>query len=171
MSENNGLSSFDLRVIAMMAMLLDHIGYGTAVSIWLRVAGRVAFPIFAFLAVEGVLHTQNIKEYGKRLLIFAIVSEVPYNLMISRRIANLEANNVIWILLAGVMSVHALNIFQKSDINMFLRGIGCGAVVILAIWICKFSLADYGSCGMMSILSFISSEETNYGSASGNFRR
>ena len=77
-----GISSFSLHIIAMLLMLCDHL-WATVLShyAWLTWVGRLAYPIFAFMLVEGYFHTRNLKKYLGRLLFWAILSELPFNLM------------------------------------------------------------------------------------------
>ena len=90
-------TSFSLHCMAMVFMLCDHL-WGTIVpgNDWLTCIGRLAFPIFAFLIVEGYFHTGNLKRYTLRLLIFAVISEIPFNLMAGSRFVYPIHQNVLW---------------------------------------------------------------------------
>ena len=74
-------TSASLHILAMLFMLCDHL-WGTVVpgNDWLTCIGRVSFPIFAFMIVEGYFHTKSLKKYICRLLIAAVLSEIPFNL-------------------------------------------------------------------------------------------
>ena len=80
--KTKGISSFSLHILAMILMLCDHL-WATLFPAqeWMTCIGRVAFPIFAFMIVEGFFHTANVRKYISRLFIFAIVSEIPFNLI------------------------------------------------------------------------------------------
>ena len=83
--KNFGLDGFVLKSIAMIAMLIDHIGAVLFPQyIGMRIIGRIAFPIYCFLLVEGAMHTSNIRKYELRLFLFALVSELPFDLEIGR---------------------------------------------------------------------------------------
>lgn len=89
------LSGTTLKWIAVISMLIDHtaevlINHNAALTdpIWaqiyvlMRGIGRIAFPIYAFLLVEGFLHTRDVKKYLARMLTFAVVSEIPFDLAV-----------------------------------------------------------------------------------------
>ena len=76
------LDSFTLKMIAIISMLADHIGYiFFPQDMVFRAVGRIAFPIFCFLIIEGFHHTRNHTNYLIRLCIFAIISEIPFDLL------------------------------------------------------------------------------------------
>jgi hypothetical protein len=85
------MSVLVLKIIACIAMVIDHAAYVfepqlTAVSPWLYVAcrmiGRLAFPIFALGIAEGAVRTKSPKKYLRRMLVFAIIAQIPFSIMI-----------------------------------------------------------------------------------------
>ncbi|WP_206172736.1 TraX family protein [Acidilutibacter cellobiosedens] len=73
------MNSFYLKIIAIITMLIDHIGAVLFPDmIWLRMIGRLAFPIFAYLISEGYFKTKDVKKYMLRLFIFALISQIPF---------------------------------------------------------------------------------------------
>ena len=79
------MNTYKLKLIAIITMLIDHIAAVLIPSdtmLWLvmRCIGRLAFPIFVFLLVEGFHHTRDVKKYLLRLGAFALISEVPFDL-------------------------------------------------------------------------------------------
>ena len=71
------MTSFVLKIIAIAAMLIDHVG-SLIDNNTMRIIGRLAFPIFAYCIAEGYHYTHNVNKYMKRLLILAIISHIPY---------------------------------------------------------------------------------------------
>lgn len=110
-----GLSGNQLKLIAVLTMIVDHIGYlisrlglygaldlsadGGRLNtwyVWLRTIGRISFPIFLFLVVEGFFHTRNRARYLMRIGIFALISEVPFDLFLGGTMIETGYQNVLW---------------------------------------------------------------------------
>ncbi len=95
-----------LKLIAIITMFIDHIGYFIYPEIrGLRVIGRIAFPIFAYMIAMGYIHTSNRKKYAKRLFLFALISQPPYmlfSLTMDPFFFNPFAFNVMFLLLLGL---------------------------------------------------------------------
>lgn len=107
-SFSHGLSSHTLKIIAIMTMLIDHIAavlMEGETGYWLlREIGRISFPIFCFLAAEGIAWTSNIFKYALRLGAFALISEVFYDLAFHSTIWDPMHQNVFFTLLLGVVA-------------------------------------------------------------------
>ena len=90
-----GLNGFVLKWIAMLTMLVDHVGAVLFPHLVLfRIIGRLAFPIYCFLLVEGAVYTSNWRKYLGRLLAFALISEIPFDLAFRGRIFDWSSQNV-----------------------------------------------------------------------------
>ena len=101
-----GISSFTLHIIAMLLMLCDHLWATILFQYdWLTWVGRLAYPIFAFMLVEGYFHTRNLKKYLGRLLFWAILSELPFNLMYGGGLLYPYHQNVLWTFLLGLLFI------------------------------------------------------------------
>lgn len=77
--KNFSLTTFDVKVLAALLMVVDHVGLVYEVE-WMRIVGRFSFPLFAWLLVQGAKHTRNLSHYKRRLLIFALTSQPIYSL-------------------------------------------------------------------------------------------
>ena len=147
------ISSAGLHILAMVFMLCDHL-WGTVVpgNNWLTCIGRLAFPIFAFLIVEGYSHTSNLKRYALRLLVFALISEIPFNLMMGGRIFFPIHQNVLWTFLIGLGLIHWNEKAKTAPLwRRILRGAGS---VILGALAGTVTFVDYSGAGVLMVLVF-----------------
>lgn len=150
-----GLSGTALKYIACITMLIDHIGASCieagillAADRVLRYIGRLAFPIFCFLAVEGFLHTHDVKKYVRRLLLFGLLSEVPFDLAFFRTPFAPQHQNVYWTLALGVLAMAGLKRFEKENGLPGWQGLmwagGCAALALAVN-------TDYHAIGVLII--------------------
>jgi len=146
-------TSFSLHIMAMVFMLCDHL-WGTVVpgNDWLTCIGRLAFPIFAFLIVEGYFHTRNLEIYAKRLLLFAVLSEIPFNLAMGSSIFYPIHQNVLWSFLISIGLIHWNEKSKEKPLWKRLL-VGMASVVIgYAGGILTF--ADFYHAGILTVLAF-----------------
>ena len=170
---SRGLTGGDLKLIAVVTMFLDHIGAAILESpaIWyvldrgeidpffnsptlevvriadfiLRRIGRISFPIFCFLLVEGFLHTKNLKGYFRRLAVFALLSEIPFNLAFCGWWLDPEYQNIFFTLLLGLLAMTCLRHFGDRSLPGLLLALGC-------ILLGELFRVDYGAFGVALIL-------------------
>lgn len=127
----DGISSGVLRLIACITMFIDHIGYGICEKVLLvtrdpdifekvlkidrvlRVVGRIAFPIFCYQLVVGFFYTRSRKKYALRLLIFSLISEVPFDLMARNEVVAWDYQNVGFTLLLGFLAIWICEIIDE----------------------------------------------------------
>ncbi len=142
------ISSAGLHILAMALMLSDHL-WATVVpgNGWMTWLGRLAYPIFAFLLVEGYSHTRNFRCYRKRLLLCALLAEVPFNLMYGASWFYPFQQNVLWTLLLGLCAMDAMVKEKTRPILAALKALG---YVLLA----TLGMTDYMGCGVLMILVF-----------------
>lgn len=183
-----GISSAVLKNIAVVTMLIDHIGavivtrlliqnglyeamgsqktyaawlgqnggmYGIYMA--MRIIGRFAFPIYCFLLVEGFQKTHDVKKYLGRMFLFALLSEVPFDLALSGKVWYMEYQNVFFTLLIGLLVIAGLQLveqrFAGTETGKRLLRVVLGAVIILAG--CALALllkTDYNFKGVMAIV-------------------
>lgn len=163
------LSGSTLKIIALVIMLIDHVGAvivqrtmwmpGFDHDFWnllympLRYIGRLAFPIFCFLLVEGYVHTSDIRKYIRRILLFAVVSEIPFNLAITGKVFDLNYQNVFFELAWGIGAMHCLAIVEKKGKNYVLQVILRLGLIILFALSAEHLNFDYGMYGIISIVA------------------
>lgn len=157
------MSGSILKLIACLAMLIDHMAAflpgdfmnmketlfmigNKAVSLRMimHYTGRMAFPLFAFLITEGFTHTHDRKKYGINLLIFALISEIPWNLVHTGELFY-SRQNVFFTLLIGYMGLCAIDLY-KNDYKKSIITLACLLGVSLVL------RADYTCFGFGFIL-------------------
>ena len=147
-------TSMSLHIMAMAFMLCDHL-WGTIVpgNDWLTCIGRISFPIFAFLIVEGYFHTGNLKKYVCRILLFAILSEIPFNLAMGSRWFYPIHQNVLWSFLIALGLIH-WNEKTRAAGKIWMRIlIGC-VTVLLGYIVGLVTMVDFYHAGIMTVLVF-----------------
>lgn len=176
-----GLSGCVLKMIAVFSMLVDH----TAASVFgrlivqmpawgpvtsenrrsflmlyscLRLIGRMAFPIYCFLLVEGFYHTRNRAKYALRLFVFALISEIPFDMAFQERLFDISSNNVFFTLLIGLLTIWAYDEVKKRgesrEFGLFsgvLRVILLAAVPFFGCALAYLLRTDYGAAGVVAI--------------------
>ncbi|MDO4555840.1 MAG: TraX family protein [Lachnospiraceae bacterium] len=158
---NNSISinGFQLKYIALFFMTIDHIGAvlltpGTAAYAIARAYGRIAFPIYCFLLVEGFFHTSSHLSYLKRLFLFALISELPFDMAlfhlpaVAATKAPLYHQNIFFTLFFGFLAMYLIERFLNSQ-PLFAAAAAIGAIALGQV--CYF---DYGAFGIMVILLF-----------------
>ena len=140
------MTSFTLKVLAAIFMLCDHINdaiFGQF-SI-LNLIGRMAFPIFAYQLVQGYIHTKDKKKHLLKLLMFAIISEIPFDLIVST-ISTTKYLNVLFTFFLATLGMY---LSEKIN-NNYLR-----TIIIIGISIISHIInVDYGAFGIILIYIF-----------------
>ena len=161
-----GISGSKLKIIAMISMFIDHIAYiliapavrvnGLDSSIYtlyraMRGVGRIAFPIYCFLLTEGFYRTHDRKKYAFRLLLFALISEMPYDLTFYHSIPYFGHSNVFFTLLLGFIMMSLME-EGKRHVRDFRIVIMIYLAAFAACGICaEWIHCEYGIKGIIAI--------------------
>ena len=160
--KSKGLTGSDLKWIAIIAMAIDHIwafilepyildslASANLVNITMttRLIGRIAFPIFTFLLVEGYIHTRNLRRYIVQMGIFALISEVPFDLASKGVIFSSSNQNVFFTLLIGLLTIA---IFDRFKERKYLKWL----IPIIGMTIATLLRTDYSAVGIVIIFVF-----------------
>ena len=146
-------TSASLHIMAMLFMLCDHL-WGTVIpgNDWLTVIGRLTFPIYAFMIVEGYFHTKNLKKYVLRLLIFALFSEIPFNLVMGSRVFYTIHQNVLFTFLIAIALVHSNE--KVKERKLWLRLLVAMASILLGYLGGIVTFVDFYYAGVLTVLVF-----------------
>lgn len=195
-----GITGSTLKIIAMITMLIDHIGATIVLQLVqrnsdnfdafgnvrmtgmvilyyvLRGIGRLAFPIFIFLLLEGFQHTHNRFLYIGRLLLFAIISEIPFDLAVNLstnsilkgHVLEFASQNVFFTLAIGMIVLTALEGLRTLQMDTILKTILIVGVVAFGAALAYALHTDYGAVGRPGDLYGIWIPESKKGTADGS---
>lgn len=156
------LNGTTLKVLAMVLMVLDHACWAIAFEHqWMTCAGRLAFPLFAFLIAEGYRHTKDFKRYFKRMLLFALISELPFNLMTGGGLLNPFHQNVMFTFCLALL---ILRMADKAWNRSWWEGLlvavfgGC-----LGYGLGFLTFVDYYGYGVITVLIFWLGRKVRHG--------
>ena len=154
MTQHHPLKCMDaltLKLLAMALMLLDHT-WATVWSVpWFTMVGRLAFPIFAFQVAEGFFHTSSRKKYIHRMLLFALISEIPFNLLAAGSISYPFHQNVMFTFLIALLLMSWMERAKERKGRFAAVTAVC---VVLAYLLGLLSFVDYYHYGVFMVLLF-----------------
>ena len=149
------LDGTSLKLIAMISMVFDHVGdMFFPGALWMRMIGRLAMPLFSFCIAEGYAHTKNKQRYLLRMGVFALVSEIPFDLAFEGRVGLGHQN----IMLSFFLAILALMVFDR------IRGEGkehaAGKTLLGILCVCAVAVlalvlrADYTLFAVLAVFLF-----------------
>lgn len=184
-AKKKGLSGSTLKMIAIITMLIDHIGAALlgrylmasgymeialsgdiqGMIAWLqenaglfygysamRMIGRIAFPIFIFLMMEGFEKTRNRWKYAMRLGLFALISEIPFDLAFNAKALEFTYQNVFFTLFIGFLVMMAVDAVNKKGWNLVLKVVLNAVAIAAGAAVAQWMNTDYGAIGIVCIM-------------------
>ena len=137
-----------LKWIAVLTMVIDHVG---AIlfpdQIWMRVIGRVAFPIYAYCLAEGFRYTSDYRRYLGRLALFAILSEIPFDLAFYGVPFSFAHQNVFFTLTLGLILLWVLGRCREQLLL-------CAGAFAVLCFLAQALHMDYGAGGLLMVFAF-----------------
>lgn len=156
------MSGFTIKLLAVLFMTIDHAfklapgliskiptfsiplpGITFSFPQIISILGRISFPLFAFSVAQGCMHTRDFPKYLKRLFIFAVISELPFDFMF-RGGFTVGSQNVIWTFFFGVFAIFIYEKLKSTKILGLLAVLGIAAL-------CYMCNTDYKSIGVILI--------------------
>ena len=148
-----------LKWIAIVSMLIDHtaavfglyipLGFGWDLHDLMRGVGRMAFPIFAYGIAQGCVYTHSARRYLGRLLVFAVISEIPYQLALGDGSLGFGFSNVFFTLFAGAACCQIVKVCRSKGKRWAWAAVAPVAVIVL---LCEMQHTDYGGFGVLCIV-------------------
>lgn len=138
-------NGFDLKMIALVTMLLDH--FARVINPDLKIfmiIGRISFLLFAFLLVEGYTHSKNTDKYLFRLILWAFISEIPYDLALNGKLFNPYSQNIFFTLSLGLISLKVIDSNFRNDIKVLF--------IVVIVTFANISRVDYQYLGVLQVV-------------------
>lgn len=135
------MSSFALRLTALLCMFCDHMGLALFPAVGaFRCVGRMAFPLYCFLLTQGYLHTRSRAAYGRKLLLLALLSEIPADVLIFGRAVSFVEQNVLFSLLLSLLALYAVDSLRNRPYAAWLA--------VMSVCVCAMAAnVSYGWLG------------------------
>lgn len=165
---SHGISGMALKGIALVLMIIDHTAIlffsGTSWYLPGRILGRISFPIFCFLLVEGYCHTRSIRRYAGRLFLFALISEIPFDYAFFGQIVYMGYQNVFFTLFLGLAALACYDVaagwgirgeekwMELSMNRKVLYSAAAKGMIVLILLTAYFFHTDYNAFGVVLIL-------------------
>ena len=144
------LDATTLKIIAIIAMTLDHAHKALYPgALWMGVVGRLTLPIMAFFIAEGAAKTGDKRKYLIRLILFALISEVPYDLFVTGHLFDLYSQNTMFTLAFGLIGCYMIDNIKRNE-NAALSVIAIGGVLSAGMLL----RVDYGFAGVLCVMLF-----------------
>lgn len=148
------MSSFVLKIIACTTMFIGHVPFVFQDLAFVCVSiGKIAFPIFAFLISEGYVHTRNWKNYLKRLLGLALISQIPAYLLFKENLSSMYLN-IFFTLALGLLTIRLIDKIKNKYLNF--------VIVAFIAFIAEISGCDFGAIGILMIVAFFINRNSKF---------
>lgn len=154
------MNSFYLKLIAIITMLIDHtaavlVPSDTLPYLIMRCIGRISFPIFVFLLVEGFYHTKNVRKYMLRMAAFALISEIPFDMAFYGKILEFKHQNVFFTLFLGLLCMYLMSEAEKRlHDHIVITNLINASITLIIGFIAYFMKTDYDYRGIILIVAF-----------------
>lgn len=162
-----GINATTIKWIAVITMFIDHFAFVVLSRMEVamggneellnfahifRGVGRLAFPLFCFLLVEGFTKTGNALKYLGRMGLFALISEVPFDLAVSLQPFDMGYQSTMVTLFVALLTMYGVDYFMNSPIAYALKYSGMALCVIGGMYLVDYLRADYGSKAIFCIM-------------------
>lgn len=175
------LSCTNLKLLAVVIMFIDHAAFAllhlymqnhmfeldpnfytklSKVYEAMRGVGRMAFPIFAFFLVEGFFHTKSVIKYALRLALFAVISEVPFDLALYQTVYYDKHQNIMLTLLISLLAIWLLDYIRHiPGMSDLLRFVACLCTCVAALDLGIITNCDYKWYGILCVIALYLTRE------------